>query len=285
MTSLPGKTYYAILGVDRNASQDQIERSYADLVQTFNELPDGPLRRQRLEALEEAYLLLSNPIRRSVYDASLVAGQAPMMEIGMTVPGRVPGALPPAPERRSRMPLYFGLGLLTVFVVGYLGLAYSQQRMLRDVQERALQSAEQVQERVARQEQEMLEAEQAATGNNAEARERYAREAEQRAAEREARQRNAEFERWNAEVGAREQRAAREAQRAAEQRERELANEARRADQQEARDAQVARERADRERRQLLAKLITERRYAEAKQIVKDESELRQVEQAERYGR
>lgn len=288
MTTPTGKTCYAILGVDKNVSQDQIERAYADLLKTYNELPDGPLRRQRLEALEEAYLLLSNPIRRSVYDASLVAGQAPMMEIGMTVPGRVPSPVPEPAPRRSRGPLYFGLGLLTVFVVGYLALAFSQQRMFRDVQERALQSSEQVQERIRAQEAAMMAAERDAEGNPqaaAEARERYAREAEKRQAEYEARRRQSEFDSWNAEVRDREAREERDAKRAAEQRERELQQEARRAEQQEARDSQAARERADRDRRQLLSKLIAERRYAEAKQIVKDESELRQIEQAERYSR
>lgn len=290
MTTPTGKTCYAILGVDKNVSQDQIERAYADLLKTYNELPDGPLRRQRLEALEEAYLLLSNPIRRSVYDASLVAGQAPMMEIGMTVPGRVPAPLP-EPEkasRRSRGPLYFGLGLLTVFVVGYLALAFSQQSMLRDVQKRALRSSEEVQERMRAQEEAMMAAERGAEGDPqaaAEARQRYAREAEQRQAEYEARRRQSEFDSWNAEVRDREEREERDAKRVADQRERELQQEARRAEQQEARESQMARDRADRDRRQLLSKLIAERRYAEAKQIVKDESELRQIEQAERYSR
>ncbi len=64
------KDYYAVLGVDRNASQDEIKRAYRRLARRFH--PDAnrddPAAEERIKEINEAYEVLSDPEKRSRYD-------------------------------------------------------------------------------------------------------------------------------------------------------------------------------------------------------------------------
>jgi len=70
------KTLYSILGVGPDASAVQIEAAYAELLAQFK---DGSAARSgednqiRLVAIKEAYAVLSDPIKRQVYNQKLFA--------------------------------------------------------------------------------------------------------------------------------------------------------------------------------------------------------------------
>jgi Ca-activated chloride channel family protein len=64
--------YYAILGVFRDASQEEIKRSYFEAAQRLH--PDKNVAAGETElflAIQQAYEVLSNPKRRNLYDATL----------------------------------------------------------------------------------------------------------------------------------------------------------------------------------------------------------------------
>ncbi|MBI3162387.1 MAG: VWA domain-containing protein [Chloroflexi bacterium] len=64
--------YYAILGIFRDATQEEIKRSYFDAAQRLH--PDKNVAAGETELfleIQQAYEVLSNPKRRSLYDATL----------------------------------------------------------------------------------------------------------------------------------------------------------------------------------------------------------------------
>jgi len=64
--------HYAILGVFRDASQEEIKRAYFDAAQKLH--PDrnvAPGETELFLEIQQAYEVLSNPKRRSLYDATL----------------------------------------------------------------------------------------------------------------------------------------------------------------------------------------------------------------------
>jgi curved DNA-binding protein CbpA len=86
------KDYYAILGVPPTASEAEIRDAYRRLVRHYH--PDlNPEREDaeaRIKELNEAYEVLSDPVRRARYDR--------------TRPVRIPvrvGSIPPSPQARS----------------------------------------------------------------------------------------------------------------------------------------------------------------------------------------
>ncbi|MGD1990953.1 MAG: DnaJ domain-containing protein, partial [Chromatiales bacterium] len=73
------KDYYAIMGVDRNATQDEIKRAYRKLARKYH--PDVSKEHDaeiRFKELGEAYEVLKDPQKRAAYDqlgADWKAGQ------------------------------------------------------------------------------------------------------------------------------------------------------------------------------------------------------------------
>lgn len=79
-TVTPGKTLYAQLGVSTNADMATLSNAYQSLLKLYQGLPAGTDKSQRLQALAHAYELLSDPLRRQIYDASLATGTASRLE-------------------------------------------------------------------------------------------------------------------------------------------------------------------------------------------------------------
>jgi curved DNA-binding protein CbpA len=68
--------YYAILGVRRSASQEEIKRAYFEAAQRLH--PDKNKAVGETEiflTVQQAYETLSNPVRRRKYDATLPPGE------------------------------------------------------------------------------------------------------------------------------------------------------------------------------------------------------------------
>ncbi|HBG46772.1 MAG TPA: hypothetical protein DDW94_07255 [Deltaproteobacteria bacterium] len=86
------RDYYEILGIPRNASEDEIKKAYRNLARQFH--PDlHPDKRKEMEAkfkeINEAYHVLSNPKKRSDYDLTGKVG----FETGTGAPGYAPGGV------------------------------------------------------------------------------------------------------------------------------------------------------------------------------------------------
>ncbi len=64
------KDYYEVLGVDRNASQDEIKRAYRSLARRYHPdaNKDDPTAEEKIKEINEAYEVLSDPEKRARYD-------------------------------------------------------------------------------------------------------------------------------------------------------------------------------------------------------------------------
>ena len=72
--------YYALLGVARDASQEEIKRAYFDAAQKLH--PDKNTAAGETElflSVQQAYEMLSNPKRRAQYDTTLPPGEGPSL--------------------------------------------------------------------------------------------------------------------------------------------------------------------------------------------------------------
>ncbi len=65
------KDYYEILGVSRNASQEEIKRAYRRLARQYHPdlRPGDKKAEERFKEISEAYEVLSDPEKRAIYDA------------------------------------------------------------------------------------------------------------------------------------------------------------------------------------------------------------------------
>ncbi|GIV97303.1 MAG: chaperone protein DnaJ [Herpetosiphonaceae bacterium] len=69
MSSTAKRDYYEVLGINRNASQDEIKRAYRQLAKKYHpdhNREDGA--EARFKEINEAYEVLSNPEKRALYD-------------------------------------------------------------------------------------------------------------------------------------------------------------------------------------------------------------------------
>jgi len=66
------KDYYQILGIDRNALEDEIKRAYRKLALQYHpdHHPDDSESEERFKEIGEAYAVLSDPEKRKEYDFS-----------------------------------------------------------------------------------------------------------------------------------------------------------------------------------------------------------------------
>ena len=69
------KDYYQILGLNKDASQEQIKAAYRKLA--FQYHPDrnkeDPAAAEKMKELNEAYAVLSDPVKRKEYDTYRVS--------------------------------------------------------------------------------------------------------------------------------------------------------------------------------------------------------------------
>ena len=67
---MPRRDPYAVLGVRRDATRDEIRAVYRQLARTFHpDVSSDPRAEERFKAITEAFLLLNDPERRARLDA------------------------------------------------------------------------------------------------------------------------------------------------------------------------------------------------------------------------
>ena len=69
------KTYYDVLGVQRNASDEEIKKAFRKLAVKYH--PDHGGDEEKFKEISEAYETLSNPDKRKEYDQLLMLGAVP----------------------------------------------------------------------------------------------------------------------------------------------------------------------------------------------------------------
>lgn len=63
------RDYYEVLGLDRNASEDDIKRAFRKLAKTYHpDVSTDPNAEEKFKEINEAYQVLSNPQRKAKYD-------------------------------------------------------------------------------------------------------------------------------------------------------------------------------------------------------------------------
>ena len=64
------RDYYEVLGLDKNASEDEIKKAFRSLARKHHpdKNPDDPDAERLFKEVQEAYAVLSNPEQRGQYD-------------------------------------------------------------------------------------------------------------------------------------------------------------------------------------------------------------------------
>lgn len=75
--SLDSKTHYALLGVSPHAEQSELDAAHAARRAEYALMTDRAVQADYEQRLEKAYEILSDPLRRRIYDATLL-NQAPV---------------------------------------------------------------------------------------------------------------------------------------------------------------------------------------------------------------
>src|SRR3954469_10478948 len=78
------RDYYEVLGINRDASEDEIKKSYRKLAMKFHpdRNPDNPKAEAQFKEAKEAYEILCDPNKRAAYDQYGHAGVDPSMGAG-----------------------------------------------------------------------------------------------------------------------------------------------------------------------------------------------------------
>ena len=80
VAAMPKKNFYDVLGVSRDASQDEIKKSFRKLAQKYH--PDAGGDEDKFKEISEAYETLSDPAKRKEYDQVLMFGGIPGADFG-----------------------------------------------------------------------------------------------------------------------------------------------------------------------------------------------------------
>ncbi|HEY9104480.1 J domain-containing protein [Chitinimonas sp.] len=283
-----GKTLYALFGLPQDATQAQIDAAYRALQKTHAGI-DSAMSTQRLQQLSQAYELLSNPVRRSVYDASLSAGTAQTVEVGAPAAGKHKGKSEhhashgPSPVlewMRHNMLIVLGIvaiaGGFTIWRQQAAEKAYQED--FRGAQARAMAMRDEA-------------VQQYDVGNAAAAQpagsgsQSWEQQQAEHEAERAQAQRDREYRDWDRKVASEQRQQQYEDERRDRQRQYEKDREQQQQNYQRERDQQAYSQRMERERQVLMSKLLSEKRYDEARNLAKSSYEMERISSMEKYNR
>lgn len=134
MTTRARQDWYQILGVERDASPDEIKNAYRALVHRYHpdHNPDNPAAEAKFIEVSEAYATLSDPVQRRRYDASLAVRES--RTVGPTRPA-------PPSTRAGVRPFSVGLNVRVGGIslpLGGISLSVNDPEELRSAVQRAL---------------------------------------------------------------------------------------------------------------------------------------------------